>query len=181
MQPHTVDTETDMTVYGATAEEIVSIRPPASAALAALRPGGRSAPQEAVMTHSIPVTVMVSFRLCPHRQREWYDAWRGLADIAQRLLYCHRFDLLQDRDDETRCLVLSEWDDRAAFSHFVRRTNLLWLERALDYAQCPTEFTFFEGFPEDVALRDADTVVETVPSDAGRAPVPRQAIRSGPV
>jgi quinol monooxygenase YgiN len=125
------------------------------------------------MTHSTPCTIMVSFRLCPQRQRDWYDAWRGLADLAQRLLYCHRFDLLQDRNDATHCLVLSEWDDRAAFSHFVRRTNLLWLERALDYSQCPTEFTFFDRMPEDVPLRDAETVVETVPSDAGRVLVAR--------
>jgi quinol monooxygenase YgiN len=133
------------------------------------------------MTHPTPVTVMVSFRLCPQRQRDWYDAWRGLADIAQRLLYCHRFDLLQDREDATRCVVLSEWDDRAAFSHFVRRTNLLWLERALDYSHCPTEYTFFEGIPEDAARRDTKTVVETVPSAAGRVPAARQAIRSWPV
>jgi quinol monooxygenase YgiN len=133
------------------------------------------------MTHPTPVTVMVSFRLYPQRQRDWYDAWRGLADIAQRLLYCHRFDLLQDRDDATRCVVLSEWDDCAAFSHFVRRTNLLWLERALGYSHCPTEYTFFEGIPEDATRRDAKTVVETVPSAAGRVPAARQAIRSWPV
>jgi quinol monooxygenase YgiN len=180
MQPHTVDIETDMTVYGATAEEIVSIRPPASAALAALRERGRSVPQEVVTTHPIPITVMVSFRLCPHHQGEWYSAWRGLANIAQRLLYCHRFDLLQDGDDDTRCLLLSEWDDRAAFNHFVRRTNLLWLERSLGYSQCPTEYTVFEGFPEDVR-RDAETGVETVPSDAGSVPAARQAIPSRPV
>ena len=161
MQAHTVDTKSDMTVSGATAEEIVSVRPPASAALAAPRERSRSAPQGAVMTHPIPTTVMVSFRLCLHRQDEWYSAWRGLADSAQRLLSCHRFDLLQDGDDETRCLVLSEWDDRAAFSHFVRRTNLLWLERALGYSQCPTEYTVFEGFPEDVTQDARDTLSAT--------------------
>jgi quinol monooxygenase YgiN len=139
---------------------------------------GCSTPQEAVMTHPTPITVMVSFRLCPHRQGEWYSAWRGLADIAQRLLSCHRFDLLQDRDDATRCVVLSQWDDRAAFSHFVRRTNLLWLERALGYSQCPTEYTFFGEIPEDRAPQVVETVVETVPADGGRVLVPRRAIGS---
>jgi quinol monooxygenase YgiN len=168
METHRFDFERGMAVFGTTAEEIGSDRSPTSAALTALQPRSRSATQQAVMTHPIPVTVMVSFRLCPHRQRDWYSAWRGLADIAQRLLYCHRFDLLQDRDDETRCLVLSEWDDRAAFSHFVRRTNLLWLERALGYSRYPTKFTFFDGFPEDLIRQDAETVVETVPSDTHR-------------
>jgi len=112
--------------------------------------------------------------------RRLHSAWKELASIAQRLLSCHRFDLLQDGDDATRCLVLSEWDDRAAFNHFMRRTNLLWLERALGYSQCPTEYTVFEGFPADVR-RDAETMVETAPSDAGRVPAARQAIPSRPV
>jgi quinol monooxygenase YgiN len=116
---------------------------------------------------------MVSFRLCPQRQREWYDAWRGLADHAQRLQSCHRFELLQDRADATHCLVLSDWDDRTAFSHFVRHTNLLWLERALDYAQGPTEYTFFDRIREDVTRQDLETVVETVPSEAGSVLVAR--------
>jgi quinol monooxygenase YgiN len=173
MGTHSLDIEKGMAVFGTTAEGIGSGQSPRSAALTALREGARTATQPALMTHPMPTTVMVSFRLWPHRQRDWYNSWRGLAEIAQRFLYCHRFDLLQDRDDETRCFVLSAWNDRAAFSHFVRRTNLLWLERALGYSQCPPEFTFFAGFPEDPVRQDAKTVVETVLTDADRRLVAR--------
>lgn len=166
METHRFDREKGTAVVDANAEKISGRRPSDSAVLTAPGQRDRLVPQEAVMTRPIPVTVIVSFRLCADRQGDWYSAWRGLADIAERVLYCHRFDLLQYRDDETRCLVISEWDDRAAFDHFVRRTNLLWLERALGYARCPTEFTFFDRISDDGVREDSETMVETVLSDA---------------
>lgn len=168
METHKHNGEKARAMFGANAEEIGTGRPSRSAVLTALRERDRAASELDIFTPPIHITVVVSFRLSPHRQDDWYSAWRGLADIAERLLYCHRFDLLRDRDDESRCVVISEWDNRAAFNHFVRRTNLLWLERAMGYSQCPAEFTFFEGIPEESVRHDAEMVVETVPLDTGR-------------
>jgi quinol monooxygenase YgiN len=94
------------------------------------------------MTHTTSVTVVASFELMPDRHRVWRDVWQDLGRIARKTSACRDFRLLSNVDDDTHCMVVSEWDDVATFNRFVRESHLLWIERAVPYAHQPTSFAF---------------------------------------
>jgi quinol monooxygenase YgiN len=120
------------------------------------------------MTHTTSVTVVASFELMPDRHQVWRDVWRALGKIARGTKACRCFRLLRDSADDTRCMVVSEWEDLAAFNQFVRRSNLLWIERAVPYASRPTSFAFMHDIPDDPTQNGLTLERELV--SAGAAP-----------
>jgi quinol monooxygenase YgiN len=91
-----------------------------------------------------PVTVVMSFTVLPGREDIWRDAWSEVARLATRRSACHHSRLLQDRDDTTRCAMLSEWDSLSDFDRFVREMGLIWLERVTAYSRTQPQINIFE-------------------------------------
>jgi quinol monooxygenase YgiN len=120
------------------------------------------------MTQATSVTVVASFQLMPNRHQIWRNVWRELGNIARNTSACHCFRLLRDAADDTRCMVVSEWDDLAAFNRFVRTSHLLWIERSVPYASHPTSFAFMHDIADDAAQNTPTLERELVPAGAAQ-------------
>lgn len=89
------------------------------------------------------VTVVSAFQVPPEREQMWIETWQALGEVARSRPECRDFEILRDRRDLARFLVVSEW--RAApFHRFVRETSLLWLDRVFPGLYLGSELTIFE-------------------------------------
>lgn len=90
------------------------------------------------------VSVISTFQVPPAREQMWIETWQALGEVARSRPECRDFEILRDRRDLTRFLVLSEWRGAAPFHRFVRETSLLWLDRVFPGLYLGSELTIFE-------------------------------------
>lgn len=103
------------------------------------RPTGRAMAMP--KTESL-VTVTASFSLLPGRQDLWLNIWKELGRLALSRPSCREFRLVYSRTAESRCSVVSTWNEVREFHRFVREIGLLWIERTAGYSQVSAKLTY---------------------------------------
>jgi quinol monooxygenase YgiN len=85
---------------------------------------------------------------CPQQQ-----VWTRTQHIAQQQSGFYSIRLLRDVAQPGHYVMLSEWDSRNDYDHFVRASGLYWLDRALELWQSLPPVIFEEVLANADALK----------------------------
>jgi heme-degrading monooxygenase HmoA len=77
------------------------------------------------------VTMVTTVAVQPGREEEWEAVWRQFRALHAQHPGFRKAMLLRDTARPGHYALLSEWDSRAQFDHFVRTSGANWVNRGL--------------------------------------------------
>jgi len=87
---------------------------------------------------------MITFDIEEGGRAPWFDVWSRVRQYALEWPACSVFRLGCSRHTRGQMVVMTTWGNHEELNRFVRQSNILWIDRALDYH---AHYAVFEMIP----------------------------------
>jgi hypothetical protein len=92
------------------------------------------------------ILMVITFDVNEGDRVAWHDVWSRVRQYALEWPACSAFRLGRSHHTRGPMVVMATWDNHEELNRFVRQSNILWIDRALDYH---AHYAVFEMIPAE--------------------------------
>ena len=92
------------------------------------------------------ILMVITFDVNEGDRVAWHDVWSRVRQYALEWPACSAFRLGRTHHTRGPMVVMATWDNHEELNRFVRQSNILWIDRALDYH---AHYAVFEMTPAE--------------------------------
>jgi quinol monooxygenase YgiN len=90
------------------------------------------------------ILLVITFDVKEGDRVAWHDVWSRVGQGALECPACSVFHLGRSRQTRGQMVVMTTWGSHEELNRFVRQSNILWIDRALDHH---AHYAVFEMIP----------------------------------